>query len=541
MTFASKRFEVKSNPWSNLGVPGLANLSDFMPGDDERLKWIYTQYMGNNASFNPYLKEFYPNYNDGFGGGGGGRGTSGDPMLDRIPRLSPINEGIFNESSNGCPAGFYQFGKVCVPSVDTRGGSGSDLAAGPGSSLSEFFGKGDARGLINAITPPQFTQKNQEFIVLTDVQNIGGKPAKFYTKVTIPDLNITNDVSNSTMIMPLAKLKIGHRIIMPLTVTSNNLLNAKVELMRLNIDGSSLTSAPTSGEIVDDVGSVSIPSPNYRGPLPPIGGGLVGGPNGNPYGGPMTNPRGFPMFPPSMPPMIPGGGQAFPGPIMFPPNGPYPNMINPQIMVNPYTFSYPAGSTIYVTGSGFVPNETVAVQLYSITNTSGIVKFLKRLTTQSIQARFNGMFPGPVAITIPTRPGSTKVAVVAYGSQSKKKVQQVLELTGVDSSTPPSSGGGGINFGSNFPFGNMFGDGGLQGWMQNLFNNVGIGNQSGQNVSIQNPGGPNQVSHQSSNVIPNNMFGDNFPFGNNNSSGFINPAQNTQGFINNLFANLGMR
>ncbi len=538
MTFGSKRFEVKSNPWANVMGNNLANLSDRDIFDDERLKWMHTEYMRNQASFDPVSGKFYPNFG---GGDGGGRGRGGGTFPDTIPRISPINEGIFDESSNGCPYGFYQFGKVCVPNADmTKGGPGGLSGAG----LSEFFGKGDAKGLINAITPPQFTAKNQEFIVMTDVQNIGGRPAKFYTKVSIPEINMTGDVSNSTMIMPLAKLKIGHRIIMPQTVVGNNLLNAKVELIRLPIDN--LGNTTSTVELVDDVGQVSIPSPNYRGPLPPIGGGLVGGPTGSPYGGPLTGMGGGGGMPPfGGPPMPPMGG--FPGPrgpppIYFPrpPMGGPPGMVNPQILVNPQSATYEAGSVIYVTGNGFVPNETIAVQLYSVSNSAGVVKFLKRLTTQSIQARFNGFFPGPVAVTIPIRPGTTKVAVVAYGDQSKLKVQQVLTLTGI------TSDGGGFGGG----FGDIFGGGGgdLQGWMKDLFDK--IGNKSGQNINLQFPGGPNQSSNQNSNVTPNirDMFPAGFPFqggfggggsgGSNNN--FINPAQNTQGFMDDLFRRLNM-
>jgi hypothetical protein len=566
MTFGSKRFEVKSNPWGNMGTPNLSNLSDRDIFDDERLKWMHTEYWDNQARFDPVSGKFYPNWGDLDGRGGGGRGRGGGGTFpETIPRISPINEGIFDESSNGCPYGFYQFGKVCVPNADmTKGGPGGLSGVG----LSEFFGKGDAKGLINAITPPQFTAKNQEFIVMTDVQNIGGRPAKFYTKVSIPEINMTGDVSNSTMVMPLAKLKIGHRIIMPQTVVGNNLLNAKVELIRLPIDN--LGNTTSTVELVDDIGQVSIPSPNYRGPLPPIGGGLVGGPTGSPYGGPLTGmgmppppfgggggrpPMGPPFggpFPPQPPPPFGFPPRGPPPPIFFPrprPGGGPPGMISPQIMVNPQSPSYAAGSTIYVTGNGFVPNENIAVQLYSVSNAAGIVKFLKRLTTQSVRAEFNGFFPGPVAIAIPIRPGTTKVAVVAYGDQSKMKVQQVLTLTGIT-----ADGGG---FGGGFPFGDMFDmeEGGMQGWMKDLFDRIGIGNKSGQNINWQFPGGPNQTSNQSSNVsggnIPaniRNMFPPGFPFtggyggggsgGSNNN--FINPAEDTEGFLDELFSRLNM-
>lgn len=543
MTFASRRFEVKANPWGNLGTPGLANLSDLMPGDDERLKWIHTNF--NKASFNPVTGEFYPNFGRGGRGGGGG---GYDPMLDRIPRISPINEGMLGDgNSNNCPAGFYQFGNVCVPSVDTRGGSGSDLAGQPGT----FFGKGDGKGIINAITPPQFTAKNQEFIVMTDMQNIGGQPAKFYTKIAIPDLNITGDVSNSTMVMPLAKTKIGHRIIMPLTVTSNNLLNATVELIRIPLTstGAETTDMTTMGA-VDDRGTVSIPSPNYRGPMPPVGGGLFGTPgSGFPF--PQPGMGGFPPmgmppmgFPPmgGPPPMPPG----FPG---FPPSGPiYPGPFPPttelRVYITPFLAAYPVGSSITVSATGFNPSESCQIQIYSTLSSSpGVAtKYYKRLVNKKVEADATGRVPPTLTIIPNTNfSGAATLAIIVYGNSSKRKAEQLISAIGGTLPTPiPGGGSSGSSGGSGFPFGNIFGDGGLGGFLDNIFDRVGIGGQSGQNVSIQNPGGSNQQSNQNSNVIPNFNFGNGFPFNQSGGSN-INPAQNTQGFINDLFSRLGMR
>lgn len=322
MTFTSKRFEVKSNPWAGIGEPNLANLSDlFRPGDEDRLKWMYTQY-GQPASFDPNTGQFFPNLNSQLNYGqheiDGSPGDEydlggGTPFQVPIPRISPIDESQFG-GSNGCPSGFYQYGKVCVPDTSLNPSSpGSELGVG-GFFNGSFYGKGGPKGVISAITPPQFTQQNQEFIVITDMQNIGGQPAQFFTSIDIPELNISGDTSNPVLVNPLSKMKIGHRIIMPgnIPANPNKLYNANVRLMKLQLTNVPADSAPPAAStgVVDGTGSVSIPAPGFRGGVPPAGGGIAG-----------TIGAGQGLFP-SPPPI-------FPQPPMAP--QPYPFFGPPQI------------------------------------------------------------------------------------------------------------------------------------------------------------------------------------------------------------------
>lgn len=333
MTFTSKRFEVRTNPWAGIGEPNLSNLSDlYRPGDEDRLKWMYTQY-GPSASFDPNTRQFFPNYGKGgnlgqygaapnYGQGEidsapgdtfienvgiGGQQVS-DPFQIPIPRISPIDESQFGGGSNGCPSGFYQFGKVCVPDTSLNPSSpGSELGSG-GLFGTQYYGKGGPKGVITSITPPQFTQANQEFIVLTDMQNIGGEPAKFYTIISIPQINISGAMSNSTLVNPLSKMKIGQRVIMPTNVPTNTLLQATVQLAKIPISNTGVQNTST---IIDDNGSVNIPTPGYRGPLPPAGGNIAGtiGAGQGLYPGP---PPIFPM-PPQQPRPMPYFGP-FPQP-----------------------------------------------------------------------------------------------------------------------------------------------------------------------------------------------------------------------------------
>ena|SRR3982751_2363137 len=454
MTFGSKRFEVKSNPWSNLSQPGLSNLSDFFPEDDERLKWMYTQYGGaNSAYFDPINKKFYPNFGQHEGSMSGG--DSYDGFGVPIPRISPIDEGIFQtggSSNAGCPSGFYQFGQTCVPDVSINPNSpGNALGGGVG----QFFGKGDAKGLINAVVPPQFTAKNQEFVVLTDMQNVGGQPAKFYTRITIPLLNMVEDVSNSTLVMPLAKMKIGHRIIMPSTVTGNALLPARVELVRIPISNTGDTTSLTP--LVDDQASVSIPSPGYQGAMPPPGGGLAGTiPSGvgmplpglggvlpmQGYPGTFAPPPGTPGAPGSGWPGLPTGG-GFP-PIGFPASPvPIPVLpgggggiavgvgFGPQITIDPMRSEYKDGDPIRVIGSGFAPGERVTVQIYDVDPNAGLTTFGKKRKEGTTTARADGTFSK--SIDVPENYSGTRrmpYGVVAIGDMSQTRA--TIMIVGLD-------------------------------------------------------------------------------------------------------------
>ena len=443
MTFGSKRFEVKSNPWSNLSQPGLSNLSDFFPEDDERLKWMYTQYGGaNSAYFDPINKKFYPNYQSQTSMSGG---DSYDGFGVPIPRISPIDEGMFQtggSSNAGCPSGFYQFGQTCVPDVSINPNSpGNALGGGVG----QFFGKGDAKGLLNAVVPPQFTAKNQEFVVLTDMQNVGGQPAKFYTRITIPLLNMVEDVSNSTLVMPLAKMKIGHRIIMPSTVTGNALLPARVELVRIPISNTGDTVSLTP--LVDDQANVSIPSPGYQGAMPPPGGGLAGTiPSGvgmplpglggvlpvqgypggyAPRPGMPGAPGGFPGGPPpGMPPIgWPAGPIGMPGGMVI--------GYGPQIVIDPMKSEYKDGDNIKVVGSGFVPGERVTVQIYDVDPNAGMTTFGSKRKEESTSAKGDGTFSKSIEVP-ENRHEERRVpyGVVAIGDVSQMRA--TLMIVGLD-------------------------------------------------------------------------------------------------------------
>lgn len=458
MTLASKRFEVNSSGFSNLTGDNtqLANLTDNspIPDDEQRLRYMYTNY-GPQATFDPNTGQFLPaqsqggynaltniNYgqNEIDSAPGDVYNIGGVPFQVPIPRTSPIDEGQFGvDNSNGCPAGFYQFGKVCVPDTSLNPNSvGSELNVNTGVfgtngilGGDSNFGKGAGKGIILAITPPQFTELNQEFIVLTDMQNIGGTAAKFYTSISIPDINLTASTSNSTMVMPLAKMKIGHRVIMPSTVTSQTLLSATVQLIQVPISYSG-TANPTTQ--IDDTGKVNIPAPGYRGPLPPMGGGVAG----TTGAGVGTPPGGF------------GGGPTLlPPPPFMPTSGsgsPFPGMggTGAFIQVTPYQTVYNPYQTVYVSGGGFYPGEPIALQIYNVSNMNGLSQFGSRLSSVTVYASGNGSIGPNIPLTLPY-PGSGNLAIIAYGSTSTQRAQFMLPMIPVSPFSSPFSTGININ------------------------------------------------------------------------------------------------
>lgn len=413
MVIATKKFEVRSSPLTGLGGGdfSLANVSDRnpIPSEEQALKYMYTDY-GPPASFDPVTGQFFPSNGRG--------GSSGDNTLDSglnfnninadvIPRISPIDEGQF-DNSNGCPYGFYQFGKVCVPDTSINPNSvGSELGSGGVGGLSSF-GKGPAKGIILAITPPQFTQLGQEFIVLTDIQNVGGAAAKFYTSISIPDLKIDSVTSNSTLVMPLAKMKIGQRVIMPSSVTaSNSLYSATVQLIQIPI---SYTGTATPTTQIDDTGKVNIPAAGYRGPLPPMGGGVagttgagIGLPPGGLGGGPVLN------QPPPFNPQLPQGPAT--------------------IMVLPYQSVYNPNQSVFVRGSGFPPSASIALQVYNVVNSSGQMQFGSRLSSIPIFADMYGNFGSN--LILPYSMSSNSLAIIAFDANSGTRAQTVIQIGGI--------------------------------------------------------------------------------------------------------------
>lgn len=435
MTFTSKRFEVKANPWAGVGDnSNISNLSDSgaLPDDDQKLKWMYNQY-GPKATFDPNTKQFFPatlNYGqneidsapgDTFNEGGDG----GEPFQVPIPRISPIDEGQFS-NSNGCPSGFYQFGKVCVPDASLNPDSpGSELGVG-GNPLNKYYGNGPAKGIITAITPPQFTQPNQEFIVITDMQNIGGEPAKFYTQISIPELNLTASTSNSSIVNPLQRMKIGHRIIMPATISASTstLLTANVQLGRIPLTG---TGTPNQTSIFDDTGKVSIPAPGYRGPLPPGGGGGM-------MAGTIASGQGLypgaPPFTPIPPPQYPPRPRFYP-----PPPPPFRAFVGfetdpktkfqQQLQILPFKTKYTDGDVVRIVSTGYQKGEHVSIQVYDVVNLQGTLSYGTRLVNKVYIANKAGSIDGHIKLS---SNGSKKIAVVVLGNASLKKVQTLLNI-----------------------------------------------------------------------------------------------------------------
>lgn len=294
MHYDSKAGQLQLNPLTD--VYGRANL------------------MGGNYTFDPkgdYLNQgpFGPTDTNpihpgsqltnpnGMGPMGPGGGTYGSDNLQiGFPRVSSDS----SNSSNGpsCPTGFYYYDGVCVPGVNLD-------PSNPANVLGFNTGSGsfqNAKGVILRVITPVSTQKGALFQIVTNIQNVGHQPGKFFTKVSVPQIGLAEVESNSAFLQGGQQGVLYATLQMPATIPANTtLLTVQSDLYQSNIGNPTLTPAH------DDTNTAQMPAPGtqygMKPPTPPIPQFPVGGNTGSfgyPYNPPGNNP--MPMPPPPPPP-----------------------------------------------------------------------------------------------------------------------------------------------------------------------------------------------------------------------------------------------
>lgn len=157
--------------------------------------------------------------------------TSQDPSISPFPI--------------GCPTGFYQQGNVCIPVVGTYPDETTNAPPG---------GMAFAKGTIQYIkVSPALTQRGKQFQIQCFFVNEGGIPGRFYTRISIPQLNIANVESTGVMVPKLSQAVINKVFFMPTDAPLSTIFLAQVELLRLESETGTLA--------VDDAGTVDVPSP----------------------------------------------------------------------------------------------------------------------------------------------------------------------------------------------------------------------------------------------------------------------------------------
>ncbi len=296
------------------------------PSDKDRLKFVYQP----NVQYDIQGRSYVP--------------QMGAPNVERTnvnlyaPRVDPTFPGDMSSSGN-CPYGFYWYNGTCIP--------GTTLDPTSPNFLGGRVGQGPAKGVLMTVQPPKVTYTNQPFQLAAQVQNVGGKPAKFAIKTSIEQLNIEGSLSGSAYLNPGQSGWIYQTISfsnIPSGTLQQAVIQAKLDLVRME-------QQTTGGEItyiLDDQNIVTIPSPRLS-TLP------VGPPQGLPLdnysrfppGGPLPYPVPGgrpPMYPPQRPPYYGGGGGFY---------------HRGQLYIHPQKSQYNVGESITIYAIGFTPKERI--------------------------------------------------------------------------------------------------------------------------------------------------------------------------------------
>ena len=376
------------------------------PSDRERLKFVYQPNVQYDIQGRSYVPEM------------------GAPNVDRTnvnlyaPRVDPTFPGDQSSSGN-CPYGFYWYNGTCVP--------GTTLDPTSPNFLGGRVGQGPAKGVLMIVQPPKVTYTNQPFQLAAQVQNVGGKPAKYALKTTIPELNIGDAMSGSAYLNPGQSGWIYQTISfnnIPSGTLQNKVIQANIALVRME-------QQTTGGEItnvLEDQQIVTIPSPR-----------LSTLPVGPPQGLPIDNYRPLPQPIPGRPPMYP---PLYPRPS-------YPTQ--EEIYIQPRKSIYTPGETIQVFAVGFRPNENCVIKYTYKRSSGGIqvgsISIGGGSTSKSGQQIVRADGYGRVIGTI-TVPSSTdgRVGIGVTGLSSNDSATTIINV-------PASSGSGGISIGG---FGGLF-------------------------------------------------------------------------------------
>ena len=291
------------------------------PSDKDRLKFVYQP----NVQYDIQGRSYVP--------------QMGAPNVERTnvnlyaPRVDPTFPGDMSSSGN-CPYGFYWYNGTCIP--------GTTLDPTSPNFLGGRVGQGPAKGVLMTVQPPKVTYTNQPFQLAAQVQNVGGKPAKFAIKTSIEQLNIEGSLSGSAYLNPGQSGWIYQTISfsnIPSGTLQQAVIQAKLDLVRME-------QQTTGGEItyiLDDQNIVTIPSPR-----------LSTLPVGPPQGLPLDH---YSRFPPGGPLPYPVPGRPPHYPRYPPPSGPIYH--RGQLYIHPQKSQYNVGESITIFAIGFIPREKV--------------------------------------------------------------------------------------------------------------------------------------------------------------------------------------
>lgn len=364
MHYDSKAGQIQLNP--NTDLYGRANLT------------------GGNYTFDPkgdYLNQgmFGDVSTQPIGVGSSGLDQPNSPVTgfggstygpDNLRIAMPSVSQGFGDSTNGpsCPEGFYFYNGTCVPGAMFNPNDPNNVIGintGTGSYQ-------NARGVITRVITPVSTQKGALFQIVTQIQNIGHQAGKFYTKVSAPQIGLSEVQSNSAFLQGGQSGVLYATLQMPATVPDNTtLITVQSDLYQSSIGN------PGATPIRDDSNTAQMPAPGVqyglKPPTPPIPQFPVGGNTGSfgyPYNsqGPPPPPSGpGPMYPPPPPPPYRGfsarrayqgydpyqqqyiyTSQQSPYGASTPPPYPiYPNNYQPQLQTQPQYYPYPYSYPYY--------------------------------------------------------------------------------------------------------------------------------------------------------------------------------------------------
>lgn len=225
--------------------------------------------------------------------GFGGANYGPDNLRIAMPSISPG----YGDSTNGpsCPEGFYYYNGTCVPGYAFNPKDPNNVIGinnGPGS----YQG---ARGVITRVITPVQTQKGALFQVVTQIQNVGHQAGKFFTKISIGQLGITDQESNSAFLQGGQTGVLYATLQMPSTIPAGvTLLNVQSDLYQSNIGNPGVTPQR------DDTNQAQMPAPGtqygMKPPRPPIPNFPVGTGNTGSFGYPYNSqgPPPPPVYPP---------------------------------------------------------------------------------------------------------------------------------------------------------------------------------------------------------------------------------------------------
>lgn len=292
MHYDSKAGQLQLNPLTD--VYGRANLMGGNYTFDPKGDYLNEGLFGptDTSPIHPGSTFTNPNNPGAMGPGGGTYGP--DNLQIGMPSISST----FGDSTNGpsCPEGFYYYNGTCVP------GAMMD-PSNPNNVLGFNTGSGsfqNAKGVILRVITPVSTTAGQLFQIVTNIQNVGHQPGKFYTKVSIPSIGLAEVESNSAFLQGGQQGVLYATLQMPTSVPANTtLLTVQSDLYQSNIGN------PTATPSHDDTNTAQMPAPGtqygMKPPTPPIPQFPVGGNTGSfgyPYNPPPNNPMPLPPPPP---------------------------------------------------------------------------------------------------------------------------------------------------------------------------------------------------------------------------------------------------